>query len=154
MVTFSRHTCTVGCPYPRVRPTMVKGMVRRSQSPAPFAGWRIPLFIFLIATFALQSFVVQTHIHLPGSVDNPSSSASTPVDRNATGSHHKNASKDDTANCPICQEYLYVGNYVAPAAIFVLPPSLAVSTIVIVTHSHAPVWAISHSWQGRAPPSL
>jgi hypothetical protein len=118
--------------------------------------------MLMLVAFALQSYVTQTHIHFAGHVvtggftfpdDNAKvgKALSPPQDQS---DHDKYPPSDDPANCPICQEILYAGHYVAPAALPVLPPSLAVSTIAIVTAVIPRILAPSHNWQGRGPPRI
>jgi hypothetical protein len=109
--------------------------------------WRAALVQLVLAAFVLQSFVIQTHIHF------------TPAElAQLTGksdSHHDHwPANDDPANCPICQELLHSGQFVTPAAQFLLPPTLAVSTIAVVDEALPFVFAPSHNWQGRAPPRI
>jgi len=140
----------------RRRPQAVS---RRSVRTAPAVWVRIAL-ILTIATFTLQSFVTQTHVHFAPAV--ASAFADVAGAKGSSAADHRQArpsdgrrpgpTDDDPANCPLCQEILYAGNFVAPADIALLPPALAVSTIAPATPAVVHVWAISHSWQGRAPP--
>lgn len=98
-----------------------------------------------LLAFAFQSYVVQTHIHF--------APATTLAGAHGTSGHHdKFPANDDPANCPICQEILHNGQFIAPAAQFLLPPTLAVSTITLVDEALPHITAPSHSWRGRAPP--
>ena len=94
--------------------------------------------------FALQSYVFQTHIHFA-----PQAAL---TDTTHGGHHDKFPANDDPANCPICQEILHSGQFITPAAQFLLPPTLAVSTIAVVDQALPHILAPSHSWRGRAPP--
>jgi hypothetical protein len=122
---------------------------------------RVTLALTLLA-FITQSFAVQTHVHFGAAAEAAVVDKTDAVQKANSGLHSqplaerqgKTAPSDDPANCPLCQEFLYAGSYVTPAAIAVLPPALAVSTVVVETREPSPVWAISHSWQGRAPPSV
>ena len=95
--------------------------------------------------FAFQSYVVQTHIHFA-----PETAIAGA--HGANGHHDKYPANDDPANCPICQEILHSGQFITPAVQFVLPPSLAVSTIAVVDQALPHIFTPSHSWRGRAPP--
>jgi hypothetical protein len=117
---------------------------------------------FTLAAFAFRSFVLQTHVHFgtalqvaqnesPAALKSPAQAVKQ-LAQNSTR-QGKDSPIDDPAKCPLCQEYLYAGNYIAPAGIAVLPPAQTVSTIALETRVLRPVWAISHSWQGRAPPA-
>jgi hypothetical protein len=129
--------------------------VRRASS------WRQLLPMLMLVAFALQSYVTQTHIHFAGHVVTggftfPDDESKSVADK-APGSgsdHDKYPPADDPANCPICQEIMYAGHYVAPAAVHVVLISLPVSTIAVVAAVPHRLFALSHSWQGRAPPRV
>lgn len=105
-------------------------------------GWRLVIASLALLAFAFQSYVLQTHIHIAGD--------SRPA---AHGVHHGKAPLgEDPSNCPICQEILHAGQFVAPTAQVFLPPFAAVSTILLVDATSPVVVALSHNWQGRAPP--
>jgi hypothetical protein len=119
-----------------------------------FAGWRQALVLVALVAFALQGYVVQTHIHFtPAEI--AKLSTGTHAVKFGSGEHHdKFPANDDPANCPICQEILHNGQFVTPAAQVLLPPAQAVSTIAIVDTALPFVLAFSHSWRGRAPPRI
>jgi hypothetical protein len=129
--------------------------VRRASS------WRQVLPMLMLVAFALQSYVTQTHIHFAGHVmtggfsfpDDSSKDVSGQA-AGHTGDHDKYPASDDPTNCPICQEIMYAGHYVAPAAIHVILISLPASTIAIVVDIPHRLFALSHSWRGRAPPRV
>lgn len=107
------------------------------------SGWRLAVLYAAMLAFALQSYVFQTHIHfLPQAA----------VAGTQGGHHDKFPANDDPANCPLCQEILHSGHFITPAAQFLLPPTVAVSTILLVDKALPHVLAPSHSWRGRAPP--
>jgi hypothetical protein len=60
----------------------------------------------------------------------------------------------DPANCPICQEILHAGQFVAPGAPALALPVAAISIAVLVVDIAAPPQRASHAWQSRAPPLL
>jgi hypothetical protein len=128
---------------------MAKVRAKRVRARAALSGWRLALVYLALAAFALQTYVVQTHIHFA-----PAEAARLAGDANAANGHHdKFPANDDPANCPICQEILHSGQFVTPAAQFLLPPSMAVSTIAVVDQALPHIFAPSHGWRGRAPPS-
>ena len=98
--------------------------------------------LIALLSFTLQTYVVQTHIHVPGveisgfgQVNHPS-----PLDKN---------SQDD---CPICQAFAMAGTFVTPALIIL---ALALSFIdaspfIAIRTKAAP--ALARNWQSRAPP--
>jgi hypothetical protein len=98
-----------------------------------------------LAAFALQSFIVQTHIHFAAYPALETIAATQLVQRSSTG--------EDPALCAICQEFLHAGQYLTPAPVVALPISLVAIAFAML---HAFVLArspVSHSWHGRAPPS-
>ena len=113
------------------------------------SGWRLVVLYAAMLAFALQSYVFQTHIH----THFPPATAS--ADAHGTSGHHdKYPANDDPANCPLCQEILHSGQFITPAVQFLLPPALAVSTIAVVDQALPHIFALSHSWRGRAPPHV
>jgi hypothetical protein len=109
---------------------------------------RVAISLFMLLTFALQSYVTQTHIHLaPGSFASYSELGA--VKKQLPD---KFPAQDDPANCPICQEILHSGQFVTPTAAAALLPSLSVSIIAIVAHIVVAPEATSHTWQSRGPP--
>jgi hypothetical protein len=120
--------------------------------------------MLMLVAFALQSYVTQTHIHFDGHAvtggiafgGEGSKAAANKISAalHASGNHDKFPPADDPANCPICQEMLYAGHYVMPAAIFVVLPSLPVSTIAVTVETPLRLFAPSHNWRGRAPPRI
>lgn len=116
--------------------------------------------MLMLVAFALQSFVTQTHIHIDGHAvtagfatadESPASAMTGAV---AHKDHGKYPPADDSQTCPICQEMLYAGHYVMPAAVPLVLPVLPVSIVRIVTVEAIQLAALSHNWQGRAPPRL
>jgi hypothetical protein len=110
-----------------------------------FGLGRVRFIAALIAllSFTLQTYVVQTHIHVPGveigalgQVSHPS-----PLD-------NKN-SQDD---CPICQAFATAGTFVTPALI-ILALALSfidASPVIALRIKSGP--PLARNWQSRAPP--
>ncbi|HYM35846.1 MAG TPA: hypothetical protein VET48_10650 [Steroidobacteraceae bacterium] len=111
---------------------------RRRVSPA-----RLAITLFALLAFALQNYVTQTHIHLTHAMA---------VKLGVPAEHEKYPSKEDPSNCPICQEIMHAGAFVTPSAVPLLLPSFTVSIIALVIEAPVAIRALSHSWQGRAPP--
>jgi hypothetical protein len=118
--------------------------------------------MLMVVAFALQGYVTQTHIHFAGQVVTGgfsfSAEGSKALSNKALGAArgHENRGTspvdDDPANCPVCQQMLYAGHFVAPAAIALWLPTLSISTIAIVAEARPHFDAVSHFWHGRAPP--
>jgi hypothetical protein len=94
--------------------------------------------------FAFQAQITQTHIHI-----SPASGVAL-ADKSAT---QKNAPKDDSSSCPICQAVLHSGQFVSPSAVAMTLPTVAATFIPLAIAAKTARETVSHSWQGRAPPS-
>jgi len=108
------------------------------------AASRLLAFITVLA-FALQSFIIQTHIH-SGSLTGPAaiSAASSP-------SHSKDSHNKSPADCPLCQAVAHTGAFLTPTAAAMLLPS-SVQNIVLCLVVQTVTAARAHGWQSRAPP--
>ena len=130
------------------------------------AGLRVPQLLVILLGFiavALQSLVVQTHIHLPQSSvqARPVSfitllAASAGVADLSTGERSVPTDQypinRDPANCPLCKELTHSGQYVSSASVLATLP-FAVTVNFIAFREIAPsLFAASHNWRGRAPP--
>lgn len=129
---------------------MAGASTRRHRGAGRFSGWRLVVASVALVAFALQSYIVQTHIHFAPDVEARLAGV------HGTASHHHDRypANEDPANCPICQELLHSGTFVAPAPEIFLPPFVPVSAVVAAATALPIVIAPSHSWQGRAPPLL
>jgi hypothetical protein len=108
------------------------------------AWWRRLLVIFTLAAFAQAGFVTQTHIH---PLSTPTNGVSI-----AQSGHGKLPAPDDPAHCPLCQEYLLAGVYVAPPPVVLPLPAVAVFQAYLFVRALPRLTAVSHGWHGRAPP--
>jgi hypothetical protein len=131
---------------------MAKAKAFKVTTSRSLTGWRRALVFVLLVAFALQGYVVQTHIHFAADAPLALGSASHDAKAAVGGHHDKFPPGEDPANCPICQEILHTGQFVTPATLSVLPPAVAVSTIVFVDAARPFISVASHSWRGRAPP--
>ena len=140
-------------------------MWERGRTRAPFRIGLPHLFVamFGFLAVALQSFVVQTHIHVQtpayrtqavslitlaatsfAGFENDAGQSGLPADNYPVNR--------DPANCPLCKELTHSGQYVSSASVLATLP-FAVSVNVIVFREIAPsLFAASHTWRGRAPP--
>jgi hypothetical protein len=122
---------------------------------------RLLLTLFCLLAFSFQSYISQTHIHVPGTSDlgiSASFSVKSPVSADAKASVSKNkripANGDDTSNCPLCQAVLHAGLFLTPALLVLLLPdtqSAVGPAIIVSSHSEG---APSHAWHSRGPPQL
>jgi hypothetical protein len=131
-----------------------------------FKPFRLPsrrhVFLLFVATaFLFQSFVVQTHIHIPPSsssadtVDTDSGSAPVKAkpDQRVPAPDHLPVN-DDPAKCPLCQAVGHAGQFVWPAAAVFILPQIPVAIIPVAAALGRTTEPASHNWQGRAPPRL
>jgi hypothetical protein len=111
---------------------------------------RLVLTFIALFAFTVQSYLTQTHIHVPPAIASAG-------DLGAAGEPAKNfpdkyPANQDPANCPLCQEIVHAGQLVLPAATLLVLPSLVLFSVAVfietATHFRAP----SHIWQSRAPP--
>ena len=142
---------------------------RRFARSRAAATWRFrglrPILAFLgVLAIALQSFVVQTHIHNPqaagvlgllqvSSPDAAGGLAPNSPDNGTTKTHGKFSGGDDTSNCRLCQELIHAGRFIAPStAVLVLPVILSV-WLIVFAHSPAVSSVGAYIWRSRAPPA-
>ncbi len=72
----------------------------------------------LLVFFTIANYAVQTHVHQSYLADGTSKVTS--VASLPSGAPGDN----DQANCPLCQEYVAGGSFLAPLPAIVLPPAL------------------------------
>ena len=106
---------------------------------------RLVLCIALL-TFALQSYIAQTHIHgqgLAGLVQITSAQSpdqgKPPLDNGPT-------------DCPFCQAVNLAGVFLSPAALLVLLPLSWADSVSHIILACAGFGVTAHDWQSRAPP--
>ena len=125
---------------------------------------RVVMGLLALLAVALQSFVVQTHIHMgQGSgiqtisiitaakhIGAFSAPSATP---NAAAPRDKYPITEDPSNCPLCQEIAHSGQFLhSAAALAALPASVSVH-FIIFSEALPSFFAVSHNWHSRAPPS-
>ncbi len=137
----------------------------RSRARAAFRLGLPHLFmaVFGLLAVALQSFVVQTHIHVQSpayrtqavslitlaaaslaGADLASGQAGAPVDNYPVNR--------DPANCPLCKELSHSGQYVSSASVLATLPFPVTVNIIAFREIAPSLFAASHTWRGRAPP--
>jgi len=109
----------------------------------------VPLALIV---FGIQSLVIQPHVHLqPADFGVASVTVDGPL---ASGEERPSDDpfSPDLNDCHVCQSAHQNGQYLKPTAtIYTLVPSVNHRTIDLVRLPQSPQ-ALSHSWQGRAPP--
>jgi hypothetical protein len=137
-------------------------------SPSLFNALRRPSRLRVAATWlcllacTLQSFVAQTHVHVPGAQAPLSAASYDRLDAGAAAlwtaadsdedDSPKHGGREGSSPCPLCQIVLHGGAAPAPSFAFSLPLPIA---IAVTEHEQTPSGAfvaISFNWQGRAPP--
>ena len=115
----------------------------------------------MLIAFAFQSYLTQTHIHLPSpapvaAAKLTDSSHSKPAAKDIAAHRRAPADKapsdDNPVKCPLCQAVGYAGHFVAPAAVATLLPAAAISILPLTIAILSPRESPSHIWQGRGPP--
>ena len=107
--------------------------------------------LFTAVAFFLQALVLQAHVH-PLAQQASLAGAGKLAVASLVGSPRVPSSKDDPAECPLCQAAILKGAFVSPASpVLLLPTVLALRQAVQATMSLR-VLKLSHNWQGRAPP--
>lgn len=120
---------------------------KRARTRAAERGPLSRVFVLLtLLAFALQGFVVQTHIH----VQAPGARAAIDL---FDGKPSKNVpAKGDEGNCPLCQAFASAGSFVTPAVAALAAPNVTVSVIELAPLGAIVLRSVAHSWHGRAPP--
>lgn len=119
---------------------------------------RLVLTLFIALTVLLQGYATQTHVHFLGDHDAGVITSSgggaevTKTSGSQKGEHGKLPSKDDPANCPLCQQILVAGAFVSPSTVVLLLPTQLTFPAPVVPVVSNPFRSISHNWYGRAPP--
>ncbi len=125
-----------------------------------WARLRPLLALIGIFAIAIQSFVVQTHIHPQVAAtfglaqsDVAGVSATAIPGGDAYPVHGKFSTGDDASNCRLCQELIYAGRFVAPSAATLVMPVVFALLLVIFAHSTTVSQAGAYIWRSRAPPA-
>jgi hypothetical protein len=101
--------------------------------------------LFALATFFLQSYLVQTHVH----------PASEPVAQ-TLGLHSPAPgplkTQDPVDQCRLCQELIHAGAFITPTASAVAASQAVIQAAVLVLPRRVALVATAFAWQSRAPP--
>ena len=143
----------------------------RERSHAVIARWaphtRISFLVLALLALTIQSLVVQTHIHIPQRAGQPQTVSVTtlaqtlvsgaPVqtaDDRANAPRDKYPINEDPSNCPLCQEIAHSGQFVHSVAALAAVPAFVSVHFVVFSEALPSLFAVSHSWRGRAPPRI
>jgi len=128
---------------------------------------RISFLLLALLALTIQSLVVQTHIHIPQTAGLPqtvsvttlaqslvSSAAVQTADDRANAPRDKYPINEDPSNCPLCQEIAHSGQFVHSVAALAAVPAFVSVHFVVFSEALPSLFAVSHSWRGRAPPRI
>jgi hypothetical protein len=124
------------------------------------APYLLVAFFGLIAV-ALQSLVVQIHIHVQqpvvrahamGIIAADSIADSQAASGQAGAPVDKYPINRDPANCPLCKELTHSGQYVSSASVLATLPVTVTVNFIVFREIAPSLFAASHNWRGRAPP--
>jgi DUF2946 family protein len=113
---------------------------------------------FAFVALIIQVLVVQSHIHIPQATGKAQSVslitlvAGTGGDQSGNTPRDKYPVNEDPWNCPLCQEFSHSGQFVASAAVLVSPPYFIALSFIVFSETIPSFFAVSHTWQSRAPP--
>jgi hypothetical protein len=140
----------------------ISGMTRQSRVRLWFFLPSVPRAAFralAILAVLIQGLVVQTHIHHPvvhpsqmaGSLGAP---AISPADTSSTASRDPIKGDDDSANCALCHAFTHAGQFLHSAGFVACAPVSCNVHLLPFTDPLPARVAVSHNWQGRAPPLI
>ncbi|MGB8602106.1 MAG: DUF2946 family protein [Rhizomicrobium sp.] len=107
---------------------------------------RALIALLTLIFFSTQTYLIQTHIHNLGFAR-----AATSATQIVTSPASSKAPLD-ADQCPLCQEAAHSGAYVLPAIAATLATSVSFTLVPLVEVPRIFARAITHTWQGRAPP--
>ena len=114
---------------------------------------RWSMLLLAVLAIAIQSLVIQPHIHGPITPETGLATAALDGGLLIADESGKNTPLEpDQNNCPMCQSAHQNGHYLKPVAASFALPHFVNYRIVERDQSPAIVAVASHDWQGRAPP--
>jgi hypothetical protein len=108
---------------------------------------RTLLTLVCILAFSLQSYVAQTHIHIPGL------EAAKVVTSQAGHTSKQPVPSDDPVRCPQCQVAHLAGTAVAPDALIFIIPSHGFFSGYLADTALLIKGAVTYAWGIRGPPA-
>ena len=131
--------------------------IARSFPSPERSGGRHVLALLVILTFAFQSYVTQTHIHLtpPKILSIGRAAGGVFAIAGADRSRSKTLpDNDDPEHCPFCQAIALSGNFVAPGVPILPLPTMAAIASEVFQQLPSYRSSFPHGWQSRAPPAI
>jgi hypothetical protein len=118
--------------------------------------------LLALVSLAFQTFVVQTHIHhrmaqfapIPGisALTGDITDIAAPSEDGQTKQGPRDPFPGDDPNCTLCQAAAHSGQFLHSAAVLAHVPAWVSVHFILFNDVLPSVLAVSHSWQGRAPP--
>ena len=135
---------------------------RAHLSAIPVSLRQVTIFLLALMALAIQSFVVQTHIHrqilaaanggvLAAFADNFGSASGRGVEQPSAPRDQLPGDGDPT-NCPLCQSFAHSGQFVHSGAVLAYIPAWLTFHFIVATDVLPALLAVSHSWYSRGPP--
>jgi len=117
--------------------------------------WQRVLLYTFVAFFALQSVIMQSHLHgvANGSAVAEKFVSGSKIANSETPRDNKYPANDDPANCPICQAIALAGHFVAPSAVSPILPHEEIAAAAPPPALFLIRNPVSHTWRGRGPPT-
>ena len=124
--------------------------VTAKRTTAPNARQLFAALALLV--FAVQNYVLQTHVHPPAEL------ASLSMGGTRVALSWRKPAKanplDDPATCPLCQDLALAGHYTTPGAIVLLAPFAGLIAKLICHSEDRPIGRGRPGFYGRAPPRV
>jgi hypothetical protein len=112
-------------------------------------GFASRFIVFLaIFAFALQTYMVQTHIHNDAQSVVGMAKTAAP----AGDTHRKAPLENSPLTCPFCQSFTLAGAVLLPVTLLLHAPLIWVESALLVFTARAIAVLPAHDWQTRAPP--
>ena len=109
-----------------------------------FARLRFIAALIALLAFTAQSYLVQTHIHIPG--------AASVVPFGGASHKAPAGGKDNQDDCPICQAFAAAGSFITPALIILALALTVINAAPIFTLRATTGPVLTRNWRSRAPP--
>ena len=123
---------------------------------------QVAFILLALVALSVQSFVVQAHIHRAAgiaatslaTVANGATSLPAALALGKTQTpRDKYPVNEDPSNCPLCQEFAHSGQFVHSASVLATLPFPVTVSFVVFREIAPALFASSHNWRGRAPPT-
>jgi hypothetical protein len=111
--------------------------------------------ILVVHAYSCFAYARAGSVHQPGAATEISNGKiMTTADQSLPAPRDRYPINEDPANCPLCQVITLASHYVSAAVILIITPAETGVAFAIEVASPVFYHTHSHSWRGRAPPSL